>query len=143
MDREQLLRDLHRYGPESNAAAIELAECGDRAALPAILASIVSDCGWEIIPEQKIAAFVRLADAGAVPLVVEYLEGLDEAELEHDAGDISDQFWRVQTAIRRILLGIGRSVVSPVCTALAQSRNRFTKECLEEVLAELGCPNEK
>src|SRR4051812_27803196 len=103
MDREQLLHDLRTFAAESDAAATALADLGDRTALPAILDSIARDCGWEVIPDQKIAAFVRLADAGAVPLLVALLERLDEAELEDDAGDVGDEFWRVQTAVQRIL----------------------------------------
>ena len=138
MDRERLLTNLRSFGSESDAAAIALADLGDCESLPAILGALARDCGWEVIPDEKIAAFVRLADAGAVTLLVEYLERLDEAELEHDAGDIGDEFWRVQTAIRRILVGIGPPVVEPVRAALAKTDNRFTRECLAQALVELG-----
>jgi hypothetical protein len=142
MDREQLLSDLKSFGPESDEAAAVLAERGDREALPAILASIVRDCGCEVIPDRKISAAIRLADAGAVPLLVAYLERLDEAELEHDAGDIGDEFWRIQTAVRRILVGMGPQVVEPVRVPLAATDNRFTRECLGRVLAEIGQASE-
>lgn len=138
MDRDQLLRDLQTFTAASDAAAAALADFGDRAALPEILASIARDCGFEVIPDRKIAAFVRLGDASAVSLLVALLERLDEAALEDDAGDVSDEFWRAQTAVQRILLGIGRSVEEPVRAALAATGNRFTRECLGRVLAELG-----
>jgi hypothetical protein len=137
MDREKLLNDLRSFSAASDEAATTLADLGDRSALTAILDSIASDCGWEIIPNQKIAAFVRLADATAVPLLVALLERLDEAELENDAGDIGDEFWRVQTAVRLMLVGLGQQVVQPVQQALASTGNRFTRECLRQVLAAL------
>ena len=137
MNRDQLLADLQSFGSESDSAATELADRGDRAALPAILRAILTDCGFEIIPAQKIAAFIRLADAAIVPILVERLESLDEAGLEHDAGDVGDEFWRIQTAVRRILVGIGPSVVLPVREALAGTENAFAKECLGDALSEL------
>lgn len=138
MDRAQLLTDLQSFGSESDAAAVALADRGDHAAIPAILGSIFRDCSLEIIPDQKIAAFVRLADVEAVPLVIAQLESLDEAELEHDAGDMIDEFWRIQTACKRMLVRMGQRVVEPVREALAKTGNRFTRECLEAVLTELG-----
>ena len=137
MDREQLLNDLRTFTAASDAAATALAALGDRSALPAILSAIACDCGFEVIPDQKIAAFVRLADSGAVPLLVALLERLDEAELEDDAGDIGDEFWRIQTAVRRILVGMGPQVVEPVRSALAATGNRFARDCLGRVLVEL------
>lgn len=138
MGREQFLDDLRSFSAASDTAATTLADLGDRAALPAILDSTARDCGFEVIPDRKIAAFVRLADAGAVPLLVALLERLDEAELEDDAGDIGDEFWRVQTAVRRMLVGMGRPVVEPVRAALAATSNRFARECLGRALADLG-----
>lgn len=137
MNRERLLDDLRSFSAASDAAAEALAELGERSALPEILSSIARDCGWEVIPDRKIVAFVRLADAGAVPLLVALLDRLDEADLEDDAGDVGDEFWRVQTAVQRILVGLGRQVVDPVRAALAATGNRFTRECLGRVLAEL------
>lgn len=87
MDRGRLLNDLLSFSAASDVAATALADLGDRSALPAILASIARDCGWEVISDRKIAAFVRLADASAVPLLVALLERLDEVELEDDVGD--------------------------------------------------------
>lgn len=133
MDREQPLDDLRGFSAASDEAAITLADLGDRSALPAILASIARDCGWEVIPDRKIAAFVRLADAGSVPLLVALLERLDEAELESDAGDIGDEFWRIQTAVGRILVGIGSQVVESVQAALAAAGDRFERACLGRV----------
>lgn len=138
MDRDKLLADLAAFGSADDAAAEALADRGDRAALPAILNSIMRDCGWEIIPDRKIAAAVRLADSTAVPLLIECLERLDEAELEHDAGDIGDEFWRIQVAVSRILVGMGQQVVAQVRAARAATNNRFTRECLSRVLTELG-----
>jgi hypothetical protein len=142
MDREQLLADLRSFGPVSERAATTHADRGDRELLTAILVSIVRDCGWEDIPDEKIAAFVRLADADIVLLLVGCLEGLDEAELEDDAGDVGDYFWRIQTSIRFILVGLGVSVVEPVQEALAQTANRFARECLSRSLADLGFKSE-
>ena len=69
-----------------------------------------------------------------VPLLVALLERLDESALEDDAGDIGDEFWRVQTAVGLILVGMGSQVVEPVRAALAATGNRFTRKCLGRVL---------
>jgi hypothetical protein len=138
MNQEQLLSDLQAFdSTKSDAAASALAEYRYQAAVPAILESIIRECGWEIVSERKIAAIVHLADLDSVPLMVGYLDRLDESDLEDDAGDVSDEFWRIQTAIERILIGIGSQVIEPVRAALNVTNNRFTKECLSEVLMEL------
>jgi hypothetical protein len=138
MTPEQLLSELQLVGPESNAAASALAEQKYYSAVPDILKSIIRDCGWEIIPDLKIAAMIKLADSSSVSLMVRYLDRLDESDLEEDCGDVSDEFWRIQTAICRILVGIGSQVTEPVRAALALTNNRFTQSCITEVLIELG-----
>src|SRR5690242_12499318 len=128
--REQLIHDLASWGPEADRAATTLAERGDRSALPEILRSIVRECGMEHIPEPRIDSFVRLAGVEHVRMLVEELERLDETELEDDAGDTSDEFWRVRTAIERVMVGIGPRAIGAIRHALSSTKNRLARESL-------------
>jgi hypothetical protein len=130
LDREQLIADLGSWGPAADAAAAALAERGDRDGLSEILRSIARDCGMESIPDAKIAAFVRLAGPEHVPLLTADLERLKESDLEDDAGDVGDEFWRVQTAVQRILVGIGRPAVEWIKRSLAATTNPYARESL-------------
>jgi hypothetical protein len=138
MDREQLLNDLRGFGSAGDTAAEQLADYEDKTAIPAILTSIIRDCGWEVIPERKIAAFIRLADSDAVPLLVAYLEALNEAELEDDAGDVGDEFWRIQVAVRRMLVGMGHAVLEPVRVVLATTRTGSPANACNELSPNLN-----
>jgi len=135
--REQLLRDLTSWGPEADVAAITLADRGDNSALPEILRSILRECGMEHIPDARIDSFVRLAGPEHVRMLAEELEQLDEAELELDAGDTGDEFWRIQTAIERIMVGIGPRALDPVQIAQSSTQNRFALESLSRVIRHL------
>jgi hypothetical protein len=138
VNREQLIADLRSWGPAADAAAVALAERGDRDALPEILRSIARDCGMERIPDAKIEAFVRLAGPEDVPMLTTELERLKESDLEDDAGDVGDEFWRIQTAVQRILVGIGRPAVDWIKRSLAATTNPYARGSLAASLEALG-----
>ena len=56
----ELIQRLGQIDAPANIA-VELANDGVVEALPAILRSIVADCGLEIIPHNKIDAYITLA----------------------------------------------------------------------------------
>ena len=130
----ELIQRLGQIDAPANIAA-ELANDGVVEALPAILWSIVADCGLEIIPHNKIDAYITLASPLNFPELFHELESLDESKLDDDAGDIEDEFWRIQQSIEKILVGIGSPVKNQIEIALTQTENSFSIETLKKALA--------
>lgn len=136
--RERLRQDLLSNMGRSDEAAKALAEMGDRSAIPYLLEAIRYDMCWETISDAKVKALTQLADASLAPTAIAWLEPLDEEEYEERNGDTQDDYWRTQTLVRRILVGLGNAVVPEVKRALLAADNRFARETLEEVLRELA-----
>lgn len=132
--QRELMESLGQFDAPGSAA-LELAHAGIAEALPVILRSIRSDCAWEIIPEAKIDAYVMLASVECFPALLRELETLDESALDDDAGDIGDEFWRVQQSVEKILVGIGAPIAGQVSSALELTENSFARETLGNVLA--------
>ncbi|MDB5309595.1 MAG: hypothetical protein JWO38_3797 [Gemmataceae bacterium] len=114
MDRERLLNGLQSFSSESDSAATVLADPGDRAALPATLGSIVRDSSWGTIPEQTVAALIRPADVGGSRSPGHNSNGSMRPRWRITRGDIGDDFWRLQSAVHRMLVRMGQQVAEPV-----------------------------
>jgi HEAT repeat protein len=137
MTDPKLLADLESFGERSVAAARRLAEIGDRAAFGAILRSHLRDCGFEQPSKDKGAALARLGGPAEAREIVRVLDGLDDADLEDDAGDISDEFWRIRSTLTRVLATMGPAVADVLREAV-RSPNPGTRECAAEALTGLG-----
>jgi bilin biosynthesis protein len=103
----------------------------------AILADIKRDCGWEHIPYDKISAMARLCGPAEVDRLILELEALDNADLEDDAGDGIDEYWRLRAAISQALAEVGEPAVEPLLQAL-NSRNAQTRAYAATALGLMG-----
>lgn len=103
-----------------------------------LLTEIKSDCACEHIPFDKIATLARLTEPAEVAHLIGELDALDDADLEDDAGDVSDYYWRLRTAYSHILAGIGEPAVGPLIQAL-QSENAPTRGYAAKALGLMGC----
>jgi len=104
-----------------------------------ILAEIQRDCGWEHIPYDKISALARLCGPTEVNHLIQALDGLDDAALVDDAGDMGDEYWRLRTAYSQALAEVGESAVEPLLRTLG-SDNPKTRAYAARALGLIGAP---
>ena len=76
-----------------------------------LLASILDDCAWETIATDKIATLASQIQLDDVDDLFSVVENLDLADLEYDAGDIGDEYWRVSSSVARTLVTLGPAVI--------------------------------
>src|SRR5207247_1344096 len=86
-----------------------------------ILAEIQHDCGLECIPYEKVSALARLCSPVEVEHLIRELDALDDADLENDAGDMGDEYWRLRTAYSQVLVEVGQPAIEPLLRALGSS----------------------
>jgi HEAT repeat protein len=104
-----------------------------------ILTEIKRDCGWETIPYGKVSALARLCGPAEVERLIRELDALDNADLEDDAGDVGDEYWRLRTACSQALAEVGEPAVEPLLRALG-SRNPQTRAYAGRALGLIGDP---
>jgi HEAT repeat protein len=102
-----------------------------------ILADIKRDCGLEHIPYDKVSAMARLCGPAEVDRLICELEALDDADLEDDAGDGIDEYWRLRTAYSQALAEVGEPAVEPLLRALG-SENPQTRAFVARALGFMG-----
>jgi HEAT repeat protein len=102
-----------------------------------LLAEIKNDCAWELIPYDKISALARQCGPAEVCLLLRELDALDDADLEGDAGDGIDEYWRLRTACSQALAEVGESAIEPLLQALA-SPNPQTRAYSARELGMIG-----
>jgi HEAT repeat protein len=84
-----------------------------------ILAEIKRDCGWEHVPLDKVSALAKLCGPAEIDCLIQELESLDDSDLEGDAGDVGDEYWRLRTAYSQALAEIGEPAIEPLIQALS------------------------
>jgi hypothetical protein len=104
-----------------------------------LLTSVLRDCGWEIIPQDKIAALAAKVQLDDVDDLVRVVENLDLTALEHDAGDIGDEYWRVSSSVARVLVTLG-PMVMPRLGKHRNSHHTYVNMLVEMVDAALKDP---
>ena len=104
-----------------------------------ILAEIKRDCGWEQIPYDKISALAKISGPAEVAHLIAELDKLDDADLEGDAGDMADEYWRLRIAYSQALAEVGEPAVEPLLRALG-SANPETRGCAANALGRIGTP---
>jgi HEAT repeat protein len=105
-----------------------------------LIAEIRRDCGCEHIPYKKISALARVCGAAEIESLIRELDALDDADLVDDAGDMSDEYWRLRTAYSQALAEIGGPAVEPLLCALA-SANPQTRAYAAKSLGLIGAPH--
>lgn len=109
------------------------------AAFSEILAEIKRDCGWEHIPYDKISALACMCGPRDVEQLIQELDSLNDHDLEDDAGDIGDEYWRLRTAFSQVLAEVGEPAVQPLLQALGSS-NPKTRAYVARALGLIGAP---
>jgi HEAT repeat protein len=106
-------------------------------AFDALLAEIKNDCAWETVPYDKISALARRCGPDEVRQLIRALDALDDADLEGDAGDGIDEYWRLRTAYSQALAEVGELAIEPLLQALA-SQNPKTRAYSARALGMMG-----
>jgi hypothetical protein len=104
------------------------------------LAEIKRECAWEHIPYDRVSALARLSGPAEVDRLIRELDALDDADLEGDAGDLGDEYWRLRTAYGRALTEVGEPAVGPLLRAL-NSLNPHTRAFVALALGGIGARN--
>jgi HEAT repeat protein len=94
------------------------------ATFSAILSEIKRDCGWEHVPYDKVSALAKLCGPAEVDQLIQELEALNDADLEEDAGDVSEQYGRLRTAYSQALGEVGEPAVDPLLAVLGSDNPR-------------------
>ncbi len=102
-----------------------------------LLAEIQHECAWEHIPTDKIPALARLCGLAEVGCLIRELDALNDADLENDAGDLGDEYWRLRTAYSKALAEVGEPAVEPLLRALG-SENPQTRAYAARALGLIG-----
>lgn len=83
---------------------------------------VTKSCSWETISEELNTKLGEECGDREVQILIEHLEDLDNADLEDDAGDIGDYYWRLRTSISDALVAAGDVAIPQLLEAL-QSHN--------------------
>ena len=102
-----------------------------------VLQRIKNDCAWETMPETDIPLLAALCGPLEIKALIQSLDTLDNADLIDDAGDMADEYWRLRTALSRVLAAVGQPGVEPLLGAL-HSPNRATQEYAARALGQIG-----
>lgn len=102
-----------------------------------LLAEIKRDCGWEHVPYDKISEIAKLCGPAEVARLIAELNALNDADLEDDAGDIGDEYFRLRTAYSQALTEVGEPAIDPLLHAL-DSKNPHTRSSSARALGRLG-----
>jgi HEAT repeat protein len=102
-----------------------------------VLAEIQRDCGWESIPDDKISMLARLCGPAEVLRLIRELDALEDADLEGDAGDMRDEYWRLRTSYSQALAEVGQPAIEPLLQAL-DSENPQTRAYAARALGRIG-----
>jgi HEAT repeat protein len=102
-----------------------------------ILGEIKRDCAGEHIPYDKISVLAKLSGPAEVDHLIHELDDLDDAELEDDAGDLGDEFWRLRTAYSQALAEVGEPAIEPMLRALG-SENPKARAYVARALGLIG-----
>jgi HEAT repeat protein len=106
-------------------------------AFDALLAEIKNDCAWENVPYDKISALARRCGPDEVRQLIRELDALDDADLEGDAGDGIDEYWRLRTAYSQALAEVEGPAIESLLQALA-SENPNTRAYSARALGMIG-----
>lgn len=98
-----------------------------------------NDCAWEVIPSEKNAALARLLGTNEARALIDELDLLDDADLIGDAGDVADEYWRLQTSYTQALVLAGPPAIAAAFDGLQSAKSR-TRRCAAEVLGRLRAP---
>jgi HEAT repeat protein len=104
-----------------------------------LLGEIQSDCVWEHIPFDKISALARICGPTEVDRLICELDALDDIDLQDDAGDMGDEYWRLRTAYSQALAEVGGQAIEPLLRALC-SENLQTRVYAARALGLMGTP---
>jgi HEAT repeat protein len=102
-----------------------------------LLAEIQRDCGWELIPYDKISALARLCGSAEVDHLIRQLDALNDADLVDDAGDVGDEYWRLRTAYSQALAEVGETAIEPLLRALGSESSK-TRAYAAKALGRIG-----
>jgi HEAT repeat protein len=102
-----------------------------------ILAEIRRECGWEHVPLDKVSALAKISGPAEIDCLIQELESLDDADLEDDAGDVGDEYWRLRMAYSQALAEIGEPAIEPLIQALS-SQNPQARAYAARALGLMG-----
>jgi HEAT repeat protein len=102
-----------------------------------VLAEVKQDCSWEHIPYDKISVLAQSCGPAEVEHLIRELDALNDAELENDAGDMGDEYWRLRTAFSQALAEVGEPAIEPLLRALG-SGNPQTRAYTARALGLIG-----
>lgn len=104
-----------------------------------LLAGVQHACRTEHLGSRQIAALAESCGPEEVARLLKELDGLDDAAVEGDAGDLQDEFWRLRMAYSEVLAEVGAIAVHPLCAALS-SPNPQTRAFVARTLGRIRAP---
>lgn len=87
-----------------------------------LYSEVTKSCSWETISEELNTKLGIECGEEEIQVLVRHLEDLDNADLEDDAGDVGDYYWRLRTSISDALAAAGDIAITHLLSAL-QSPN--------------------
>jgi HEAT repeat protein len=108
----------------------------------ALVAGIKDSCdipSWELLPADKIPTLAQKCGPREIAELIQELDALDDADLEGDAGDGIDDYWRLRTFFSQVLAQIGEPAVPQLIEAL-KSDNPKTRGYVARSLGLIGTP---
>lgn len=87
-----------------------------------LYSEVTKSCSWETISEELNVKLGKECGEEEVQILLRHLEDLNNADLEDDAGDVGDYYWRLRTSISDALAAAG-DIATPYLLKALESPN--------------------